>query len=143
MKKSRTRIVGLVVIIVSLLWGAGYYFWELNQPIWICKEQVKDRLKAPSTAIFSKVEVRKTKSYWTVVGGIVESQNWFGGMKKMGFYCQDYNKNLKSFFDVLFNEGVDKGVYDLIDWEFKDYSKQIEDADVRLNKLLEEAEKLQ
>jgi len=64
-------------------------------------------------------------------------------MKKMGFYCQDYNKNLKSFFDVLFNEGVDKGVYDLIDWEFKDYSKQIEDADVRLNKLLEEAEKLQ
>ena len=143
MKKLRTWIVWIVAALVFLLWGIGYYFWEINQPIWVCKEQVKDKLKAASTAIFSKVEIKDTKSYWTVVGGIVESQNWFGGMGKVWFYCQDYNKDSKSFFDILFNEGKDKGVYDLIDWEFKDYAKQAEDTDERLNKLLEEAEKLQ
>lgn len=143
MKKSRMLVILLIAILFSLFWGVGYYLWEINQPIWICKEQVKDRLKAPSTAIFSKTEIKETKTYGTVVGGIVESQNWFGGMRKMWFYCQNYNKNSKSFFDILFDEGVDKGVYDLVDWEFRDYSKQIENADERLNKLLEEAEKLQ
>ena len=52
-----------------------------------CKETVKDSLKAPSTAIFSKMETYDTDTFWKVVGWFVESQNSLGAMVWDKFYC--------------------------------------------------------
>lgn len=54
-----------------------------------CKVAVKDRLRAPSTAIFYDL---KEDNYGdgTLIEGKVESQNWFGGMVIQNFVCYKY-----------------------------------------------------
>lgn len=52
-----------------------------------CKEFVKDRLKAPSTAEFSGETAFGGGSSWTS-SGVVESENGFGGMTQTRYTCQ-------------------------------------------------------
>lgn len=51
-----------------------------------CQEFVKDKLKAPSTAKFSKQLASGSGSSWTS-SGMVESQNSFGGMVSNRYSC--------------------------------------------------------
>ena len=86
--------------------------WQESQ----CQEMVKDKLSAPSTAIFSKMETYKSEWLWDVIGGFVESQNWFGAMVWTKFFCwmdekdvffedeaeyEDFKKMLKSTTETL------------------------------------------
>lgn len=57
--------------------------WQESQ----CQDLVKDKLSAPSTAIFSKMETYETEWFWTVIGWKVESQNRLGAMVWSDFYC--------------------------------------------------------
>ncbi len=50
----------------------------------IAEQEVEERLKAPSTAKFSNIEVTKTGSTW-VVTGYVDAQNSFGAMIRNRF----------------------------------------------------------
>lgn len=51
-----------------------------------CKEYVKGRLKAPSTARFSGLSLSGSDSRWTVTG-TVSAKNSFGGTVDMDFTC--------------------------------------------------------
>lgn len=51
-----------------------------------CREYVKDRLKAPSTAEFSGLSQSGSGSRWTVTG-TVSAKNAFGGTVDMDFIC--------------------------------------------------------
>lgn len=55
--------------------------------IYFCKEFVKDKLKAPSTAKFRGEYATGASSSWTS-SGVVESQNSFGGMVQTGYTCE-------------------------------------------------------
>lgn len=59
---------------------------EQYDAIYYCKEFVKDKLKAPSTAKFSNESASGSGSSWTSTG-IVESQNSFGGMVQTRYSC--------------------------------------------------------
>lgn len=74
-----------------------------------CQDAVKYSLKAPSTAVFSKIESYKTDIYGEVVGGFVESQNGFGAMVWDKFYCVKPGADTL----VVFKE-LDKELYDSI-----------------------------
>jgi len=50
-----------------------------------CEDQVKERLKAPSTAKFDNEEASGSGT-WTVTG-TVDSQNSFGAMLRADFRC--------------------------------------------------------
>lgn len=52
-----------------------------------CKEWVKDKLKAPSTADFSDVKVDGPDSGPWVVTGQVDAENGFGAMLRTGWLC--------------------------------------------------------
>lgn len=54
--------------------------------IYFCKEFVKDKLKAPSTAKFSGEYATGVGSTWTS-SGVVESQNSYGGMVQARYTC--------------------------------------------------------
>lgn len=86
--------------------------WQESQ----CQDLVKDKLSAPSTAIFSKMETYETEWFWTVIGWKVESQNRLGAMVWSDFYCrmdentvifdtdsdyEDFRNMLKSITKVL------------------------------------------
>lgn len=100
----------LLVFVPIILLLAGC--WQESQ----CQEMVKDKLSAPSTAIFSKMETYDSEGFWTVIAGKVESQNWFGAMVWSDFFCwmdendvifdtesdyEDFKKMLKSTMEVL------------------------------------------
>lgn len=59
---------------------------EEYDAIYFCKEFVKDKLKAPSTAKFSGEYATGGGSSWTS-SGVVESQNSFGGMVQTRYTC--------------------------------------------------------
>lgn len=55
--------------------------------IYYCKEFVRDKLKAPSTAKFTGESAYGGGSSWTS-SGVVESQNSFGGMVQSRYTCK-------------------------------------------------------
>lgn len=52
----------------------------------VCQEWVKGNLKAPASAEFSGVELKRTTPDWTVRGA-VDSQNSFGAMLRNEWKC--------------------------------------------------------
>ena len=53
----------------------------------LCQDKVKESLKSPTTAQFSRVSgVRTANLFWTVTGA-VDSQNGFGAMLEDQFVC--------------------------------------------------------
>ena len=53
----------------------------------VCKQAVKDRLKAPATAKFSSTKATLSGGSWTVTGA-VDSENSFGALVRGNFTCQ-------------------------------------------------------
>lgn len=98
-----------------------------------CKESVKDVLRSPSTAIFTKMETYNTDTFWKIVWWFVESQNWFGAMVWDKFYCvKVWDENVVIFRDSE-SDRYDE-VTDMINskWNIRDKS----DCDVAVQKVL-------
>ena len=87
-------LTGVVVVLCC-----GGFFWYSNrdpstagQPSTgidaeiICKDFVRNRLKAPSTAGFSDVDHTGSAPTWTVTGN-VDAENSFGAKLRMRFTC--------------------------------------------------------
>lgn len=55
-----------------------------------CQEQVKERLKSPSTADFSDVEVSADGDLYTV-SGVVDAENSFGAKTRSSWTCTARN----------------------------------------------------
>ena len=95
-------------------------FFQERKMIDVCYEQIKDRLNAPSTAVFSRSEIRQHPIRWPVVYWIVESQNWFGWVRKHEYYCYYWNKDWDwKFWDVVFeNNWEDDEIFRMIQSDF-------------------------
>ena len=119
------RIFTIVVVII--LWCVADVIFEPKiqeqKIIKACENQVKEYLKAPSTAIFSNTEKRNVREYgWPVVYWMVESQNSFWAMIKDYYFCYEWEKDTKwRFRDVVFqNNEKDAQVFSLIYVKFYD-----------------------
>ena len=76
---------------VFLLTGCGSY--KSTKAIDECKDLVLDKLRAPTSAIFSEIQVNDLddKSYEIV--GSFDAQNGFGAMLRGSFRCMGYEKD--------------------------------------------------
>jgi hypothetical protein len=88
-------LVGVGTVVALALLCIGGMLWNVftdgpkpdgGGALTACREYVKDRLKAPSTARFSDLNLTGSGSRWTVVGA-VSAENSFGGTIDMGFTC--------------------------------------------------------
>lgn len=122
-------IIIAVVVVISIIFAITWFSidfswsWKVSKTklIEICHEQVKDFLKAPSTAIFSKEEIKNVESWkWPVIYWMVESQNTYWWMVKDYFYCYWYDRNVAwKFEDVLFSSNEkDAQFFELLSHEF-------------------------
>lgn len=122
-------IIIAVVVVISIIFAITWFSidfswsWKVSKTklIEICHEQVKDFLKAPSTAIFSKEEIKNVESWkWPVIYWMVESQNTYWWMVKDYFYCYWFDRNVAwKFEDVLFSSNEkDAQFFELLSHEF-------------------------
>ncbi len=122
-------IIVVIVVVISVIFAITWFSinfswsWKVSKTklIEICHEQVKDFLKAPSTAIFSKEEIKNVESWkWPVIYWMVESQNTYWWMVKDYFYCYWYDRNVAwKFEDVLFSSNEkDAQFFELLSHEF-------------------------
>lgn len=82
---------------------------ELESPLIVaCKRCVSERLKAPSTAIFSTIDIRDVDSYGRMFYYVeVESQNSFGALLKTKLYVVLQKVDEDGSYEAL-NEAVYK-----------------------------------
>lgn len=124
-------IIVAIVVVISVIFAITWFeindvftwSWKPSKSdlINLCRDQVKDYLKAPSTAIFTKEEIKNIEMWnWPVIYWMVESQNTYWWMVKDYFYCYWYDRNIAwKFEDVLFsNNEKDEQFFRLISHDF-------------------------
>lgn len=127
-KKKKFWVAFRIFISVLVIWlfcliARPRNLLQEKRMINVCHEQIKDRLYAPSTAIFSKTEIKQHPIRWPVVHWIEESQNWFWGVRKHEYYCYYRNKDWDwKFRDVAFeNNGDDDEIFRMLQADFDKY----------------------
>jgi len=107
-------IVGLVVLVmVGGFAAVRLYNTSRNEPatdstaqlVATCREGVKARLKAPSTAQFSEESAAGMSETRWKVSGVIDAQNGFGAMLRKRFSCQaDRDGSGWKVYDVAFTD---------------------------------------
>ena len=78
-------VVVLLLFVGSAIWGDESSNDE-GQAIVACEDEVRERLKAPSTADLRSSATQDASGRWTVVG-TVDAQNSFGATVRNEFRC--------------------------------------------------------
>jgi hypothetical protein len=96
---KKILIISLGVVFLASCSNLGY-----SSAIAECQELVKDRLRAPGSAKFEKIQVNeKDDSYFEIVG-VVDSENGFGALLRANFKCSGYDKSGVKLLNLFENE---------------------------------------
>lgn len=83
---AKTRQFLLIVSSAMALVLSGCSFFG-DADLSLCEDAVKNRLKAPATAVFSGFEKEEMDSHLTAVRGYVDAENGFGAKIRSSFKC--------------------------------------------------------